>query len=29
MATIPVTTPLLRLSSTDTAPTELPLLDWI
>jgi Fe-S-cluster-containing dehydrogenase component/DMSO reductase anchor subunit len=28
MATIPVTTPLLR-SSTDTAPTELPLLDWI
>src|SRR4029453_18287125 len=29
MATIPVTTPLLRRSSTDTAPTELPLLDWI
>jgi len=29
MATIPVTTPLLRRNSTDTAPTELPLLDWI
>jgi Fe-S-cluster-containing dehydrogenase component/DMSO reductase anchor subunit len=29
MASIPVTTPMLRRSSTDTAPTELPLLEWI
>ena len=29
MASIPVTTPMLRRSSTDTAPTELPLLDWM
>ncbi|HKH71942.1 MAG TPA: hypothetical protein VKA59_11370, partial [Vicinamibacterales bacterium] len=28
MASIPVTTPMLR-RSVDTAPTELPLLDWI
>src|SRR5688572_31267204 len=28
MASIPVTTPLLRRSS-DTAPSELPLLEWI
>jgi Fe-S-cluster-containing dehydrogenase component/DMSO reductase anchor subunit len=29
MASIQVTTPMLRRSSTDTAPTELPLLEWI
>ncbi len=29
MASIPVTTPILRRSRTDTAPTELPLLEWI
>ena len=29
MASIPVTTPMLRRSSTDIAPTELPLLDWV
>jgi formate dehydrogenase iron-sulfur subunit len=29
MASIPVTTPMLRRRSTNTAPTELPLLDWM
>ena len=29
MASIPVTTPMLRRSSTDIAPSALPLLEWI